>query len=488
MNIFRRSAVQKEADLQKNKAAQSNELDLYSFTKIPIELISFGDALIFDNETIHYVKIGLPMDTSLENSNVLVLLHGYGGCGACFYKLAAKLYKNYHLIIIDLPGFGFSSRKTITPFHSIETCLDYYMTRLSKFIEVMNLNYFYLIGHSMGAYLASHLFKIHHQQILKLILLSPAGINPPAENQSEIMIKKHAGSNPIKRVFLSNILNHIFVKKRTPLDYFPFNFMKKASIHFYFSNPRFNFTQLEKKLMKNLNYYFLTLPQCGEYSVCYLMSFAPKSIFPVIDVFETTQNRHESIVIAYGETDVMDHHLTKEEFEKKEYKIQINTIMKSGHQLIFQNPDDTYEMIKQSIDHRDFYYQSLLIKKKKGLELIEQPLEHKIERRLSMNPKIDLNTVFEIDKQENMKNEEMYDAIEQARMQGTHNLEQHILDESENEEQENLFTQNEFGKKNEFGENELAKDKSFTFAQKVRRSFSLGNIEEIASFSNDLAW
>ena len=45
-----------------------------------------------------------------EKKPVLVLIHGYGGGGALFYKVIKPLTEYFHLILIDIIGMGGSSR------------------------------------------------------------------------------------------------------------------------------------------------------------------------------------------------------------------------------------------------------------------------------------------------------------------------------------------------------------------------------------------
>lgn len=43
----------------------------------------------------------------------LVLVHGFGGSGALYYRVINGLAANFYLIIVDLPGMGSSSRQRI---------------------------------------------------------------------------------------------------------------------------------------------------------------------------------------------------------------------------------------------------------------------------------------------------------------------------------------------------------------------------------------
>ena len=44
----------------------------------------------------------------------LVLVHGYGGSGLIFYRLYKDLSEKYHIVMVDLMGFGRSARPKFT--------------------------------------------------------------------------------------------------------------------------------------------------------------------------------------------------------------------------------------------------------------------------------------------------------------------------------------------------------------------------------------
>jgi pimeloyl-ACP methyl ester carboxylesterase len=45
-----------------------------------------------------------------KSKQTLVLVHGYGGSGAMFWKIIKALSENYHLLLIDILGMGGSCR------------------------------------------------------------------------------------------------------------------------------------------------------------------------------------------------------------------------------------------------------------------------------------------------------------------------------------------------------------------------------------------
>ena len=67
-----------------------------------------------------------------------------------------------------------------------EQSLNYFVNYIEKWRKQFSLDFgfeltdFYLMGHSFGAYLASHYTVKYHQHVKKLLLLSPLGVKVTA--------------------------------------------------------------------------------------------------------------------------------------------------------------------------------------------------------------------------------------------------------------------------------------------------------------------
>jgi pimeloyl-ACP methyl ester carboxylesterase len=104
-----------------------------------------------------------------------VLLHGYGGGAAIFFKVMKILAENYRVISVDLPGMGTSSR----PAFEVEVeaeAKDFFIKPLERLFDHLGLSRFILLGHSFGGFIASCFAIAHPDQIESLILVSTVGI------------------------------------------------------------------------------------------------------------------------------------------------------------------------------------------------------------------------------------------------------------------------------------------------------------------------
>ncbi|MEA3292985.1 MAG: alpha/beta hydrolase, partial [Patescibacteria group bacterium] len=93
---------------------------------------------------------GLKINYKIAGEGQLILiLHGWGGSSDSWVEVI-KILSNqgYKIICPDLPGFG----KTQKPNYSWE--LGDYRNFVKKFIENLNLEKFYLLGHSFGGAIA----------------------------------------------------------------------------------------------------------------------------------------------------------------------------------------------------------------------------------------------------------------------------------------------------------------------------------------------
>lgn len=166
------------------------------------------------NIDINYIQYGS------ENGKNIVLLHGWGQNIEMMKPLGDRL-QDFHITIIDFPGFGESSE----PKSSL-TIYDY-VEILEEFLEELNIHKPILIGHSFGGRVAilyasrnsteklvlfgapcvRHERRSLKEKVLKSIKKMP-GMNKIGE-----YAKKYIGSNdyrkasPIMRETLVNVIN-----------------------------------------------------------------------------------------------------------------------------------------------------------------------------------------------------------------------------------------------------------------------------------------
>jgi pimeloyl-ACP methyl ester carboxylesterase len=130
---------------------------------VPSQTFNFSD-----NVQINYQTVG-------NGESPIILLHGFGASILSWDDIKDKFPKKYKLYLIDLKGFGFSSKPDDDKY-SIADQADV----INKFIEYFQMTDVTLIGHSYGGGVAiltylNYLSEFETSRIKKLILIDSAG-------------------------------------------------------------------------------------------------------------------------------------------------------------------------------------------------------------------------------------------------------------------------------------------------------------------------
>ncbi|CAA0087303.1 Lipase 1 [Zhongshania aliphaticivorans] len=119
---------------------------------------------------------------------VVVLLHGFGASKENWSYLAAKLRRDYYLLVPDLAGFGDSDFKPTA---------DYRMAaqadRIAAFLQALGVEKSHVAGSSMGGAIAAQLASRHPKLVDTLCLMNAAGA--PAKYLSQLESGLAAGVN-----------------------------------------------------------------------------------------------------------------------------------------------------------------------------------------------------------------------------------------------------------------------------------------------------
>ena len=103
---------------------------------------------------IHEIKV-IP-NGGAEGLPKLLMIHGYGGGGAVFYKMIKHLRQYFQVYTIDLLGQGMSGRPDYEPKHDFDATIAYFTESINAYVEQSDLRdtKFILLGHSMGGMFA----------------------------------------------------------------------------------------------------------------------------------------------------------------------------------------------------------------------------------------------------------------------------------------------------------------------------------------------
>jgi pimeloyl-ACP methyl ester carboxylesterase len=128
------------------------------------------EEVILDNKIIHFESNGKGLP--------IMLVHGYLESGKIWGDFAEILEKQFHVIKIDLPGFGQS--EVLAGIHTMELYAD----AILSVVNHLNLEQFLLVGHSLGGY-ASLAFLEKYPQKLRGFCLFHSHPYPDSEQTIE---------------------------------------------------------------------------------------------------------------------------------------------------------------------------------------------------------------------------------------------------------------------------------------------------------------
>lgn len=185
-------------------------------------------------------------------AQTILLIHGFGADKSNWPRFARFLTKDYHVIAVDLPGFGDSSKPA-----NISYDVGTQAERLADFMREQGIGRFHVVGNSMGGHIAALLAARHPQEVLSVALFDNAGVTAP--HQSELFERLlKGGDNPLVLRSVDDfpaLLDFVFVQK-PPLparlrDYLAERSLERSAFNgMVFQQLRERYIPLEPELPK----------------------------------------------------------------------------------------------------------------------------------------------------------------------------------------------------------------------------------------------
>ncbi len=107
-----------------------------------------------------------------SSGETILFLHGFGDQKFNFFKTALYLFRNYQVVVPDLPGFGKSFRNPNAHYRAAN-----YAEWIMEFVDHLGLSKVHLVGNSMGGGLAISTALVAPENMFKsLTVIDAAGI------------------------------------------------------------------------------------------------------------------------------------------------------------------------------------------------------------------------------------------------------------------------------------------------------------------------
>jgi pimeloyl-ACP methyl ester carboxylesterase len=121
----------------------------------------------------------------------ILLVHGFGANKDNWNRLAKYLTPSFHVVAVDLPGFGESTKREEASY-----TIAAQVERLDSIAKALSLESFHVAGNSMGGSIAGKYAVRFPDKVLTLGLFNSAGV-PQCPEKSEMARLMEKGENPL---------------------------------------------------------------------------------------------------------------------------------------------------------------------------------------------------------------------------------------------------------------------------------------------------
>lgn len=189
-----------------------------------------------------------------QKDTTFVLIHGIGASHFCWRFLPHLLKSLGNVMVLDLPGFGNSSKN---PDYSHG--VDDQAKLVHEFLEYHKVQNSILVGSSMGGTIALWMSYLYPQYYRKLVLVSPAVAPKRARLvhiPSVFTVAKIIGEKVLSRKLIENIVKRLVVRQNLVTDdvidtyYEPYKNNPEAMLCFIKATNIFKEVDIWKKLEK----------------------------------------------------------------------------------------------------------------------------------------------------------------------------------------------------------------------------------------------
>jgi cardiolipin-specific phospholipase len=323
---------------------------LHKWSGLPPDAIQISDIPITDikDDKIHCISV------VTGKKEALVMIPGFGGSGALYYRVMKGLSEKYDLYLVDMRGMGCSGRP-VFPAKTQEEAEKYIVEGIEKWRQKMGLEKMIMCGHSLGGYIVTKYAKYYPNQVSSVLLISPAGVwEKPVDFNTKI--QSIVSTFGFFRKYLFKKVSSSWAPGNSPLELLR-NFGPFAAVllnvymGFYVS-----LSKPERKDVKRYMFQILMKPGTGEYAMTYFLHQGAYGIDPL----EKTLNElNVPISIYYGTRDWVAA-TTPANANLTNPLIRQRRIKDASHQICTDKPKEIVERIVEDLETKPELNQVLI--------------------------------------------------------------------------------------------------------------------------------
>lgn len=307
--------------------------------KIPQDLQIIDVPFIFrgDVQYIHTLHIENP------NAENLIMLHGVGGTGLCFFNLFKSLSRNYNIWSIDLLGQGASTRPSFISSSDPEEACNFFVESIERWRKKLQIKQATFLGHSFGGYLAGMYAIKYPQHVNRIIMVSPAGFSKTSSFKERLSMERKIG---LGFGILEKISFILFKHKLSVPDLFKkYPTVIGQAIKFYLqSKLKFEDVKLFDLFLK-YTYAYFSLPVGSQSALPDLVSSHRGDAYITLEEMLEKVKLDIPMDFYYGELDPLNYKGVERLVRKGRIKGAMFFVEDAGHQIIFENPQALCRMI-----------------------------------------------------------------------------------------------------------------------------------------------
>ena len=322
------------------------------------------------------------LEAGFDNTDILVIAHGFGMSSLSHIKMLPELTKHFHVYAFDLYGMGASYRHNIE-FKANEDAIDTMILSIEEWRQQLKIDNFYIQAHSLGAFLTNHYLIRYKPNVKGIFMLSPGGMSKISHEQFLEYLEDIKDAGGVKKSWFKRKLYQFSIYQIFFRRWSPF-ILQNILPNYYFINRYFSLSRQKQgaEEAELLTQVYMKIYSFGTSSyniVSYLQKYGRYSDNPWINLWPEQRSKY-NYVFLYGYWDWMDHDgkaksilnldnsdlsndLTKND-KIKEYKTKITKNPKAkklksskktylrfekiencGHQIPFENPEKCVEQI-----------------------------------------------------------------------------------------------------------------------------------------------